>query len=56
MIATEQELRAAKIPKSEWDYCAHHRLDLLRCRADHFPLVYRCRGEAHTLSSCLLDE
>ncbi|KAL7292500.1 NADH dehydrogenase [ubiquinone] 1 beta subcomplex subunit 7 [Trichogramma pretiosum] len=56
MIATEQELRAAKIPKEDWDYCAHHRLDLARCRADVFPFVWKCRDEAATVSHCLKDD
>lgn len=56
MIATEQELRAAKIPKEMWDYCAHTFLEAYRCRADHFPFNWKCRQEAAEASECQRQE
>lgn len=56
MIATEKELRAAKIPKDKWDFCAHHLLEVDRCRADNFPWVWKCKVEAHNASKCNYDE
>ncbi|XP_014209481.1 NADH dehydrogenase [ubiquinone] 1 beta subcomplex subunit 7 [Copidosoma floridanum] len=56
MIATEQELRAAKIPKEKWDYCAHLLLEVERCRADNFPFVWNCKPQAHDVSNCYYDD
>ncbi|OXU27239.1 hypothetical protein TSAR_002209 [Trichomalopsis sarcophagae] len=56
MIAKEEELRAAKIPKDKWDFCAHTLLEVERCRADHFPFVYRCKEQAHAASMCNLED
>lgn len=56
MIATEDELRACKIPKDKWDFCAHTLLEVERCRADTFPFVWKCREEAHAASMCNFQE
>ncbi len=56
MIATEKELRAAKIPKDQWNFCAHTYLEMDRCRADNFPFVWKCKDEAATASHCNYQE
>ena len=56
MLANEEHLRACGIPKHKWDYCAHLIVKLEGCRADHYPLVYKCKKESHDLSMCYLDE
>ncbi|KAJ8668555.1 hypothetical protein QAD02_010218 [Eretmocerus hayati] len=56
MIAKEEELRAAMIPKSKWDYCAHHLLELERCKADVFPFVWNCKAEVHAANMCYLED
>jgi len=56
MIATEQEMRAAKLPLEERDYCAHKKIDYLACRADVWPLAYRCAHSKHKLMDCMFDD
>ncbi|XP_058806726.1 NADH dehydrogenase [ubiquinone] 1 beta subcomplex subunit 7 [Phymastichus coffea] len=56
MIATEQELRACKIPKEQWDFCAHKFLAVEKCRNENWPLAWRCKNEAHEMSKCLHDD
>ena len=56
MIAKEVELRALKIPKAKWDYCAHTLIEVERCRMDNFPLLYRCKPEVHAASMCQYEE
>lgn len=56
MIATEAEMVSAKLPLEERDYCAHKKIDYLRCYADHFPFVYKCAHEKHAEATCLYEE
>lgn len=56
MIATEEEMYAAKIPLKNRDYCAHYLLKFQKCRKDKFPWVYRCHHEKHEYLHCLYEE
>ncbi|XP_023224661.1 NADH dehydrogenase [ubiquinone] 1 beta subcomplex subunit 7-like [Centruroides sculpturatus] len=52
MIATEEELKSAKIPLEDRDYCAHLLLKYRACRRDQFPFLYRCGHEKHEYEYC----
>lgn len=56
MIATEDEMRAAKIPVEDRDYCAHVLLKYQGCRADVYPFVYKCAHEKHEYLTCEYEE
>lgn len=56
MIATEEEMKSAKLPLDERDYCAHKKIEHLVCRADVWPLAYRCAHAKHALERCLYEE
>lgn len=56
MIATEDEMRSAKIPVDNRDYCAHKLLQYWSCRKDHFPFVVQCEHEKHSYLNCQYEE
>lgn len=56
MIATEEEMQSAKLPLDQRDYCAHTKIEHLRCLADVWPLAYRCAHQKHAQSICLYEE
>ncbi|CAM1321329.1 NDUFB7 (predicted) [Pycnogonum litorale] len=56
MIASEEDMRLARIPLKDRDYCAHMLLDYQRCRLKEFPLLYRCGHEKHEYSHCKYDD
>ncbi|XP_031636485.1 NADH dehydrogenase [ubiquinone] 1 beta subcomplex subunit 7 isoform X2 [Contarinia nasturtii] len=56
MIATEAEMISAKLPREERDYCAHTKIDYLRCIADVWPLAYKCSHEKHAQALCQYDD
>lgn len=56
MIATEAEMVSAKLPLEERDYCAHTKIDYLRCIADVWPFPYKCAHEKHAQAQCQYDE
>jgi NADH dehydrogenase (ubiquinone) 1 beta subcomplex subunit 7 len=56
MHVTEAELRACKIPKEQWDFCAHKLLEVEKCKMDNFPYVWKCKSQSHDLSMCYFDE
>lgn len=56
MIASEAEMISAKLPIEERDYCAHKKIDYLACRADVWPLAYRCVHSKHELMNCQFEE
>ena len=45
MVATEQEMRAARVPLYFRDYCAHKYIDYLQCQRQHYPFVKACKSE-----------
>lgn len=56
MIATEAEMVSAKLPLAERDYCAHTKIEYLRCIANVFPWNYKCAHEKHAQGTCLYEE
>ena len=56
MIATEEQMRSAKLPLEDRDYCAHKLLEYRACRADTFPFVYKCHHEKHDYLNCEYDD
>lgn len=56
MIATEDEMVSAKLPLEERDFCAHTKIEYLRCIADVFPWNYKCAHAKHAQATCLYDE
>ena len=56
MIATEQELRANRVPMEFRDYCAHHYLELEGCRARELPWIVKCTEIRDKYQDCLVEE
>ncbi|XP_023012841.1 NADH dehydrogenase (ubiquinone) B18 subunit [Leptinotarsa decemlineata] len=56
MIATEEEMRSAKLPLEDRDYCAHSLLKFRTCRRDNFPWVVNCSHEKHEYLNCKYDD
>lgn len=56
MIASEAEMRSAKLPLEERDYCAHKKIEHLVCRAQVWPWAYKCAHEKHELMNCQYEE
>lgn len=56
MIATDEELKSAKIPLKGRDYCAHKLLTYYGCKRDNFPWVVRCEHEKHDYLNCQYEE
>lgn len=56
MIASKDEMVSAKLPLEERDYCAHTKIEYLRCIADVWPLPYKCSHEKHAQALCQYDE
>lgn len=56
MIATQAEMVSAKLPLEERDYCAHTKIEYLRCIADVFPWNYKCAHAKHAQANCLYEE
>lgn len=56
MIATEQEMEAAKLPLADRDYCAHKLIAYRACRADVWPWAYKCAHEKHDYLNCEYDD
>ncbi|XP_066908202.1 NADH dehydrogenase [ubiquinone] 1 beta subcomplex subunit 7 [Halyomorpha halys] len=56
MVATEEEMRSAKIPLDKRDYCAHKLLEFLACRNKNYPWVVKCHHEKHHYLECEYQE
>ncbi|XP_065093061.1 NADH dehydrogenase [ubiquinone] 1 beta subcomplex subunit 7 [Ochlerotatus camptorhynchus] len=56
MIATEQEMEAAKLPLADRDYCAHKLIAHRACRADVWPWAYKCAHEKHDYLNCQYED
>ncbi|XP_006036541.1 NADH dehydrogenase [ubiquinone] 1 beta subcomplex subunit 7 [Alligator sinensis] len=52
MVATQEQMDAARLPLEQRDYCAHHLLRLMKCRRDYFPNPLACRAERHDWDYC----
>ncbi|KAG7197594.1 hypothetical protein KM043_016910 [Ampulex compressa] len=56
MIATEQEMIAAKVPLDKRDYCAHIYLELLGCQRKEYPITYKCAHVKHKYDQCEYED
>ncbi|XP_043663843.1 NADH dehydrogenase [ubiquinone] 1 beta subcomplex subunit 7 [Vespula pensylvanica] len=56
MIATDAEMKAARIPKRFRDYCAHKFLELEDCRKYHFPMMNKCDHQNHAYQQCQYED
>uniref|UniRef100_A0A182NH91 NADH dehydrogenase [ubiquinone] 1 beta subcomplex subunit 7 n=1 Tax=Anopheles dirus TaxID=7168 RepID=A0A182NH91_9DIPT len=56
MIATEEEMEAAKLPLEARDYCAHKLIQYRACRSDVWPWAYKCAHEKHEYLNCEYDD
>lgn len=56
MIATEEEMKSAKLPLEDRDYCAHIALKVFQCRKEVWPWAYKCTPEKHEYLNCQYEE
>jgi len=56
MIATEEQMRAAKIAPADRDFCAHKLIDYKQCRQEVWPFTYKCAHEKHAYMTCEYDD
>ncbi|KAF5295353.1 hypothetical protein FQR65_LT01543 [Abscondita terminalis] len=56
MIATEEEMRSAKIPLQDRDYCAHLLIEYRACRKDVWPFPVKCEHQKHAYLNCQYDD
>ncbi|AEC05539.1 NADH dehydrogenase [ubiquinone] 1 beta subcomplex subunit 7 [Arabidopsis thaliana] len=52
MIATQEEMSAAKIALGSRDMCAHLLIPLNKCRQAEFYLPWKCEDERHVYEKC----
>ncbi|XP_064355323.1 NADH dehydrogenase [ubiquinone] 1 beta subcomplex subunit 7 [Dromaius novaehollandiae] len=52
MVASAEQLAAARVPLEQRDFCGHRLLELLRCQRDAFPRVPRCHPQRHAWQAC----
>ncbi|KAG2301708.1 hypothetical protein Bca4012_059945 [Brassica carinata] len=52
MIATQEEMVAAKVPLGYRDQCAHLLIPLNKCRQAEFFLPWKCEDERHVYEKC----
>ena len=56
MIATEQEMKDARIHPAWRDYCAHILIKLNKCRKENFYLMNKCTELRHAYEKCQYEE
>ncbi|XP_057665303.1 NADH dehydrogenase [ubiquinone] 1 beta subcomplex subunit 7-like [Diorhabda carinulata] len=56
MVATEDEMRSAKVPLEDRDYCAHLLLKFFKCRKENWPFVINCKHEKHEYLECKYED
>lgn len=56
MIATEQEMKDARIPVAWRDYCAHILIKLNKCRHENYYRMNKCVELRHAYEKCQYDE
>ncbi|XP_043249602.1 NADH dehydrogenase [ubiquinone] 1 beta subcomplex subunit 7 [Colletes gigas] len=56
MVASEQEINAARVPTRFRDYCSHKYLDLEDCSRRNFPIHQRCNHEFHGYVQCINED
>lgn len=53
---SDEDLYWAKIPPNKRDYCAHHLLELVRCRKQNYPFLGECSHYKHDWDNCQNEE
>ena len=56
MIATEQQMKDARIDVAWGDYCAHLLIPLNKCRHQTMYLPWKCQHERHEYEKCQYGE
>ncbi len=56
MVATEEEMRDARLDLQWRDYCAHMLIPLSKCRRANYSLPWRCSDERHAYEKCQYDQ
>jgi NADH dehydrogenase (ubiquinone) 1 beta subcomplex subunit 7 len=56
MKATQEEMRAAKLPLHYRDFCAHLLIPLNECRAASYYMPWACKHERHVYELCQYKE
>ncbi|KAJ3613945.1 hypothetical protein NHX12_017523 [Muraenolepis orangiensis] len=52
MVATQEQMCAARLPLEQRDYCAHHLLRFMKCKRDHWPNLLACSNQKHDWDLC----
>ncbi|OAO17062.1 NADH-ubiquinone oxidoreductase b18 [Blastocystis sp. ATCC 50177/Nand II] len=56
MIATEEEMKAARIPPAWRDVCAHVLIKLNECRRDNYYRMNKCQELRHEYEKCQYED
>jgi len=56
MVATQEQMEAAKLPLQYRDFCAHLLIPLNECRRREFYLPWKCEHERHRYEKCQYKE
>lgn len=56
MVASQEEMEAAKIGLAYRDECAHLLIPLNECRRSTFYLPWKCEHERHVYEKCKYEE
>lgn len=56
MIATEEEMKAARIPPAWRDVCAHVLIKLNECRRENYYRMDKCQELRHEYEKCQYEE
>jgi NADH dehydrogenase (ubiquinone) 1 beta subcomplex subunit 7 len=52
MVATDEEMSAARLDLQWRDYCAHVLIPLNKCRRQNYSLPFKCVDERHAYEKC----
>ncbi|KAM4689836.1 NADH dehydrogenase [ubiquinone] 1 beta subcomplex subunit 7 [Rhinophrynus dorsalis] len=52
MVATQEQMNLAQVPLPQRDYCAHHLIQLMKCKRDMWPNFLACKHERHEWDLC----
>ncbi|CAG7721113.1 unnamed protein product [Allacma fusca] len=56
MIATKDEMIAAKVPYKYRDFCAHKYIQFKACARSVYPIVIKCEHERHEWEECMFED
>ncbi|KAK9808160.1 hypothetical protein WJX73_003485 [Symbiochloris irregularis] len=56
MVATQEEMKEAKLDVGHRDWCAHLAIPLNKCRRQEFYLPWKCEHERHVYDKCQYQE